>query len=172
MYEIEIKSYCNNSALVEEQLRDEKAHFVGELYQHDLYFNHPSRDFKNSDEALRIRSVNGIHYVTYKGPKVSKQTKTRIEHETIVGDFDTFRSILQMTGFVESGEVVKTRREYTIDDLHICLDNVEGAGTFVEFEINSNDIALGEQRLFEAAEHYGLRRFERRSYLSLILNDE
>lgn len=169
MYEIEIKAYCNDLSLIENELELENALFIGEYKQHDIYFNHPSRDFKQTDEAFRIRSVGGNQYVTYKGPKVSKTAKTRVEIETVVGDFESFRSILASLGFQEGGEVVKTRKEYKLNQITVCLDNVYGAGSFVEFEIMGSDIAKGEQSLFEMAEHLGLRRFERKSYLELVL---
>lgn len=169
MYEIEIKAYCNDLSLIENELELEKALFVGEYKQHDIYYNHPLRDFKETDEAFRIRSVDGNQFVTYKGPKISQTAKTRIELETSIGEFETFRSILLSLGFKEGGEVIKIRKEYILNNVTICLDNVYGAGSFVEFEIMGSDIAKGEQALFEMGEHLGLRRFERKSYLELVL---
>ena len=50
------------------------------LEQHsDIYFRHPSRDFRKSDEALRIRSSNDSACVTYKGVRTDAEVKTRPE---------------------------------------------------------------------------------------------
>ncbi len=36
--------------------------------QVDTYLRHPCRDFRATDEALRIRRIQGNALVTYKGP--------------------------------------------------------------------------------------------------------
>ena len=41
----------------------------------------PCRDFAQTDEALRIRTVGDTSFVTYKGPKLDATTKTRRELE-------------------------------------------------------------------------------------------
>src|SRR5438132_14309314 len=47
----------------------------------DHYFNAPDRDFARTDEAFRVRIVGQTNYVTYKGPKLDRETKTRLEIE-------------------------------------------------------------------------------------------
>ena len=47
----------------------------------DRYFNHPARDFAETDEALRIRRIGPVNRITYKGPRVDTVTKTRQELE-------------------------------------------------------------------------------------------
>ena len=49
------------------------------IEQIDQYFAHPVRDFAQTDEALRIRRVGDLNFVTYKGPKLDSTTKTRRE---------------------------------------------------------------------------------------------
>ena len=45
----------------------------------DTYYNHPSRDFAETREALRIRRVDGVPMVTYKGTKLPGEVKARRE---------------------------------------------------------------------------------------------
>ena len=53
---------------------------------HDLYFNSPLRDFKVSDEALRIRIKEEGARLTYKGPKLDRETKSRLEWTVKIDD--------------------------------------------------------------------------------------
>ena len=52
-----------------------------EVCQRDAYFNHPSRDFAITDEAVRIRIEDDEACLTYKGPKIGTKAKTRKEIE-------------------------------------------------------------------------------------------
>ena len=47
--------------------------------QVDEYYAHPARDFAITDEALRLRTENNLTVITYKGPKLDRETKTREE---------------------------------------------------------------------------------------------
>ena len=50
------------------RLESRGARLLGESRQCDEYFAHPSRDFARTDEALRLREVDGALRITYKGP--------------------------------------------------------------------------------------------------------
>jgi len=54
MLEIEIKARWRHT---EEPLLKVGAKFIGEERQEDIYFNYPQRDFRETDEALRIGDV-------------------------------------------------------------------------------------------------------------------
>jgi predicted adenylyl cyclase CyaB len=56
-----------------------------------------------------------------------------------------------------------------LDDIKICLDSVQNLGSFVELEKMGTGREAVEQDLFDLAERLGLRHFERRSYLELVL---
>jgi len=116
LLEIEIKCYCDDHDRVKSLLAAAGAQFVETRTERDLYFNHPSRNFAETDEALRLREVNSKCRITYKGPKLSKTTKARIEHETDTGDYNTMKSILLSLGFVESGIIEKERYMYSYQE--------------------------------------------------------
>lgn len=165
--EIEIKCYCDDDEKVKKILEEIGASFIEKRTERDVYFNHPSRDFKETDEALRLRTVNGRCRITYKGPKVSAVTKARIEHETETGEFNSMRNILLGLGFTESGIVEKERHLFSFNGMEISIDYVDGLGTFVEIEKIGELKDEIEKDLFVAASKLGLEKFERRSYLEL-----
>ncbi len=165
--EIEIKAWCDDRGDVIKRLESAGAKLEQARHEVDIYYNHPARDFAVTDEALRIRSVNGRCRLTYKGPKVSARSKARIEHETDAGDFDSLRNILLSLGFAESGIVEKNRLIYSTEGAEVCVDDVDGLGTFVEIEKIGQLNSGVEDELFVIAAKLGLSRFERRSYLEM-----
>lgn len=170
MLEIELKAYCDNLDLIKDKLVNELGFSNGEeLHEADLYFNHPAYNFKDTDEALRLRRQNEKVYVAYKGPALSKIAKTRYEQEVGVSDYEGMKDILLKVGFTPVYEVRKTRRYFTKEDITITLDQVENLGNFVEIEVLGEDREAGEKRIFDLAKILGLSRFEHKSYLGLLL---
>jgi adenylate cyclase class 2 len=90
------------------------------------------RDFRKTDEALRIRRVDNKFFLTYKGPKLSKKTKMREELE--VPAEEGIEGILLKLGFRRSLTLVKTRRHYRLRSIEVCVDEVDGLGCFIEAE--------------------------------------
>ncbi len=143
------------------------------------YFAHPGRDFARTDEALRIRQVGPQCYVTYKGPKVDPTTKTRREIELpLSGTAEAaaqWTALLEALGFKPVREVRKQRLPAHLAwqgaDVEIALDDVEGVGTFVEFELTASEeeIEQAKTRILSLAAALDLSRVERRSYLELLL---
>ncbi len=167
--EIEIKAYCQDIVTIGKRLERLGAVFVKTERESDRYFNHPTKDFAETDEALRLRSVGSTTILTYKGPKISNKSKARVEKEAVVHGEEETGEILVCLGFRESGAVVKTRDYYKVKDIIVCVDEVEGLGSFVELEKKGKDIDSIEKELFTLAENLGLEKFERRSYLELMI---
>jgi adenylate cyclase class 2 len=149
------------------------------LREEDHYFNAPDRDFAQTDEAFRLRSVGSSNFLTYKGPKRDHQTKTRTEIEVALAPgAETAESMSQLItrlGYRPVGVVTKTRQIFRAHrqgyNLEICLDEVKDLGRFVELEILAPGDRLDEARtvLQAAAAELGLTHSERRSYLELLL---
>ena len=165
--EIEIKCYCDDDKNVKNLLSEIGAKLIDRRIENDIYFNHPAKNFKDTDEALRIRTIGERTIVTYKGPKVSKISKARIEYETGVEDYSSMNNILLNLGFIESGTVKKERHIYSFNGMEISIDYVEGLGIFVEIEKIGDLKDEVEKELFNTADKLGLTKFERRSYLEL-----
>ena len=169
--EVEVKFRLRDG--VEEKVA-EIAEFVVEKYEKDLYFNHPCRDFRISDEALRIREdVEGIK-LTYKGAKVDNETKSREEINVPIGSFEEAKDMLIRLGFKPVAVVEKKRKIYKVgkSGVIICVDDVKGVGRFIELEIESDSIN-DKEILFAIAKKLGYRRDEsiRKSYLEMMMSD-
>ena len=167
LLEIEIKSYCDNIDDVILKLEALGAEFISSENESDLYFSHPCRDYKKTDEALRVRKTETRNFITYKGPKIGKVSKSRLETEVEVDDYEGTLTILDHLGFKVVDKVEKERTKYKFEQIEICVDNVLGVGDFVELEKKDYHREKVEKELFILAEKIGLKKFERRSYLEL-----
>ena len=183
MYELERKSRADHT-----RLRDRLAELdVGRASvrsQVDTYFDHPCRSFATTDEALRLREERSLEnneavpscQVTYKGPRVTSETKTRFEGETEVEDYEELRTILERLGFSVVGTVEKQRATYEATGIQICLDTVENLGEFVEIETHATEdaVAEGNARIDRWTERLGLGETEPivTPYLELLIESE
>ncbi|MFC1669614.1 class IV adenylate cyclase [Spirochaetota bacterium] len=166
--EVEIKAHCPDHQTIIDKLISLDAQYIHSLKQDDIYFSHPSRDFNRTDEAFRIRRVNDKIFITYKGPKLGEEAKSRIEEEVEIDNFQSMKRIAQHLGFIEFGTVSKVREVYCLGEIEICIDKVEKLGDFIELEIISSHREEAEKELFKLASTLGLDRFERKSYLELL----
>jgi adenylate cyclase class 2 len=169
MIELEIKAPCPDLDGLETRLREMGGRHVEDLDQEDVYFSHPLRDFGATDEALRLRRENERSRITYKGPKLDQDTKMREEIELGVEDISLMGQVLQRVGFRPFLRVAKRRRVYELEEVHLCLDRVEGLGDYVELEYQGDDLMRGRERIMDLKRQLGLEGNERRSYLELLL---
>ncbi len=146
----------------------------------DLYFSHPSRQFAETDEALRIRRKAGQALITYKGPKVDRTTKTRREIELPLGADEesaaAWVGLLQVLHFTPVAEVFKSRRKaftpWMGRTVEVSLDDVRDVGTYAELElvVDEQDVEPAKTLIASLAAELDLRENERRSYLELLLD--
>ena len=152
----------------------------GAVQESDVYFNGPDRDFRETDEALRLRTVklkSGAGeqtLITYKGPKLDSVSSTRRELETAVGSFETMQNLLQALGYRAAHTVKKTRRSFLCGAKTACLDDVEGLGPYLELETVLPEGADCGQAATELlalldALHISRGALTRESYLDLLL---
>lgn len=172
MIEIEVKVKTDHSK-TRPILKKIGAVKLGVESQSDVYFAAPHRDFAKTDEALRIRSLDGQAVLTYKGPKLDKVSKTREELETPV-DETTTTKILYALGFSDAGIVRKKREVFNAGEITVCLDAVEGLGEFLEVEIvaeNEKELEISRGKLFEFLKQFGVGEKDsiRTSYLEMVL---
>ncbi len=180
-YEVELKYPVTNTEDLEtkiEALGPERT-MVREEY--DVYYAHPSRDFSQTDEALRMRRVGQRCTLTYKGPKIDATTKTRREIDLSLPPglrmFDEWAELLEALGFQPVAEVKKLRRKLWITwrdlPVEISLDHVEEVGYYLELETLAEEegVPAARAKLQELAAHLGLKNSERRSYLELLLEN-
>jgi len=139
VYEVELKVRADHARL-RELLAARDADHRHEVRQVDIYYDAPHREFAETDEALRIRTETDLERgekttkLTYKGPLVEAASKTREEHETIVGDAVAAAGIFEGLGFEPAATVEKRRDSYILNGYTVTLDDVAGLGEFVEVE--------------------------------------
>ncbi|WP_233196629.1 MULTISPECIES: CYTH domain-containing protein [Micromonospora] len=80
----------------------------------------------------RLRTQDGRHLFTVKRPVDNEMAC--LEHETVVADREQMHGALVTMGFTPTVQIVKRRRTGRWGEVSLCLDAVEGLGTFVEVE--------------------------------------
>jgi adenylate cyclase class 2 len=176
MYEVEVKVRADHGR-VRGALEDTDATFVERVVQEDTYFGAPDRSFSETDEALRIRREltdgDETARLTYKGPLVDSESKTREEFETGVADGETMGHVLERLGYYPVATVRKERDRYAFGEYEVVLDAVDGLGEFVEVETEATDSSYEADRAgaYEILERLDLdpEAQLRTSYLELIL---
>jgi adenylate cyclase class 2 len=178
-WEVEQKFRVETQRSVEARLAEFNVKLAAAVEQIDRYFNHPGRDFRHTDEALRLRQVGEDNFITYKGPKIDPTTKTRCEVELPLPSglsvSAQFTNLLVKLGFQAAGIVKKTRRSGEMDweghKVEVAVDEVEGLGRFVELEIAASDNTLDSAKaaLESLSRRLDLGQTERRSYLAMLL---
>jgi len=180
MYEVELKLRADHDAVAPRL--EERGSFRGEFLQIDTYYDAPHRRFAETDEALRVRRETGRERtttrLTYKGPLVESESKTRAEYETAVDDADAIARILDALGFSPAATVEKERSIYAVDGYTVALDRVDGLGEFVEIEIGiereAEDVSTAREGAYDVARALDLDPADqiRASYLGLLLEND
>ncbi|MFJ2172723.1 CYTH domain-containing protein [Streptomyces sp. NPDC087851] len=67
-----------------------------------------------------------------KRPDLNEQSCT--EHETVVEDRDQMHEAIVLMGYVPTARVAKHRRTGVLDGAELCVDDLDGVGTFLELE--------------------------------------
>ena len=174
MIEVEVKAKIDSFEEMEKRLENLGAIKSKKEFQEDIYFASPIVDFAQTDEALRIRTTNNNIFITYKGPKLNKDAKTRKEVEMNIESAGKAKDIFEEIGFKEVRTVRKNRQYYTYENFEISLDDVEGLNPYMEIEISledGKDYDDAQKSIFELFEKLGITKgFERTSYLELLEN--
>lgn len=190
MFEIEQKYHVDDRDVLTAQLAAEFAILVSEHQNDDTYYNHPCRDFAQTGEALRVRRIDGVPLVTYKGKKSPGEVKAREELEWRLdpGDNDglAMERLLLHLGFHAVATVSKRRQTYRLgasdDCLTVTIDEVpalqrdSAAGLFAEVECvlpsdapTNDEIDTARKRVTDLAQKLKLTKPEPRSYLRMVL---
>ena len=193
MYEVELKFPVVDLPALERRLATLAKRFYAPVDQVDRYFNHPCRDFAQTDEALRLRLDGDAVVITWKGPRIDATSKTRREIELPLaagmatgGDArqPSARTIAQWTellealGFRPVATVAKRRRPAHVHwqgmEVDVALDSVAGVGEFLELELQASEADVPQARscLESLARELGCWPPERRSYLELLLESQ
>lgn len=138
MREIEIKAKITSVQTIIDALAVQGVSVSAPVTQHDRVYGEAGSDGASENTAawLRIRTEtkDGAtkHIFTLKR-SVTNQMDS-IEHETEVADDVELERIIAQLSFEPYSDLTKTRQKAHIGEIEICLDTVEGLGTFIEAE--------------------------------------
>jgi adenylate cyclase, class 2 len=179
MLEIELKFRENEWDNLIARLQELGGHRVGTQRETDSYFNPPDRDLRQTDEVVRLRCVHDVGILTYKGPKRPGAIKTREEIEVPIASgtqpIADLKRWLEALRYRPVAVVRKNRTLFTVDRapfvLHVCFDEVDQIGRFVEVEILAEEqqLEVAEDALKNFATELGLVTLEHRAYLRMVL---
>lgn len=176
MIEVEIKAKISDKKEAFEKIKELGGIYSHSEKQHDIYFNGTDTDFRKTDEALRIRQIpDGDDFkkiLTYKGPKLNYETKTRKEVEVVIEDTDKMAEILVNLGYTPSAIVDKVRRIFKYKEYTITVDKLNELGYFIEIESvieDKDDIEKVQANIMEIFKKLDITQgFENKSYLELL----
>ncbi|MFX1377957.1 MAG: class IV adenylate cyclase [Promethearchaeota archaeon] len=192
MIEVEIKVRIPNHKLIRKKFEENNGIYKFSLLHEDTYFNMPKglRDFKKTDEALRLRKsvefnkkddtneqvIN--YFVTYKGKKLDLSTKTRNELDIKIENIESMNLLLKELGFREIFTIKKERelyefefKNYYIEALIDYLPILDQYFLEVEFLLDSpENLEDSKAVLFDFLSLFSIKKEEsiRKSYLELI----
>jgi adenylate cyclase class 2 len=179
MLEVEIRYRLTDADALRQRLAEWGAKEPSERIETDHYFNAPHKDFRQTDEALRLRCIGESNRLTYKGPRWDSQTKTRPEIEVPLANGQEVarqaRDFLLALGFRYVATVSKRRLVYRLQwqgfPVEVCFDDVDQVGSFVEVEILTEDENYEQAKttLLQITRELGLQQRELRSYLQMVL---
>lgn len=138
MKEIEVKAYLKNEVEVIDKLKKFGCVLSEPIRQVDtVYTKIPAKnveEYLKNDHFVRIREKSDGKFIfTVKKP-LSKQVLTKAEHETEVLNHKELEQALLLMGYGVANKVIKVRRITHYKDFEICIDEVEGMGSFIEVE--------------------------------------
>ena len=194
MYEIETKIKIVDIDLLNKKLVELNAKKSAILDQVDTYYNYPveSRDFSKTDEALRLRITTEsdpntfkkskeVVDLTYKGPNLDKDIKTRVEHVCHVIEAEKIEKILKALSFKKVISINKHREvfelNYKDNNIEILIDTIENLpGSYFEAEILVKDEKLIESYknvLFSFIQDCGYLKKDilPKTYLEMVLEE-
>lgn len=140
--EIEIRAKINDLKKTEQDVINLGAKLIKKVKQIDEYFGEINLYKKIGYSFLmRVRDEKNKKFITYKGAK-SKKDGIWEEYEFEINDPNKAINMFIDMGLEKVAVVNKYRKEYKLkNDLTICLDNIDGLGSFIEIEsLNNKDI--------------------------------
>jgi len=192
MIEVEIKVGISDPNKMRERFNKNGGKYVKSLHHEDTYFNMPKglRNFRKTDEALRVRkstefhidrkelAKDSIYYITYKGKKIDSTTKTRREIEIEIKDGEIMRDLFKSLGFREVFTVKKerqlfdfTHKDHKIEALIDYLPRLDRHFIEVEYLTDTEEkIPEARDFLFDFLSLLDIKKEESitKSYLELI----
>ncbi len=180
MRELEIKARVDDADALRERLDKLGIQLSDVIVQQDVVYGWPGAE-KNPAEHnwLRIRTENETKHLFTIKRSVSGQLDN-IEYETEICDPHAMSEAIALMGYKKWSEINKKRQKVrfpTDEIIELCLDEIEGLGTYIELEKmvdESADNAIEEQKLWKILHQLGvyISQQETRGYDVIIKNSK
>lgn len=128
----------------------QKLSVVGAVKQHDGIIEDVRYEISQGT-LLRIRSMDGKHYLTHKRRRDAADVMQAEEDETEITDPLAMQSILQHLGLTPTSTLRKHREHYTRGTVAFEIDTLESEAPYLEIEARS------KEELAAACAELGLR---------------
>ncbi len=135
MHEVEVKFRILDEPALLAALEARGVHLNEPVRQDDQAYAPEGWSFghgKLDVPFVRLRTVGGRHYFTLKRPTVNAQSC--LEYEAEVADREQMHHAILNMGFWPTVRMTKTRRSAVVAEFFLCVDELDGVGTFVELE--------------------------------------
>jgi adenylate cyclase, class 2 len=162
MREIEIKARVKDKQKLLDKIEQLGIKLGEAKAHHDVVFCKPGqKDYEKGSLWLRIRTENSSKVIwTIKGDTGRKLDS--IEHEVEVSDGEELEKMLRLLGNELYSDLTKTRRKAKFKEFEICLDDVDGLGTYIEveklFEDHAADYEQATEEIWQLLEQLGIAR--------------
>lgn len=178
MREIEVKAKLKDLKFATDALINSGVVLNEKVIQHDtVYVLEPGNveTYLKNKHFLRLRTVNNTKTL-FNLKMNGENSLTKIEHETEVSSREETHNMLIALGFKPGVVTNKTRITGHLKDMEICIDEVEGLGSFIEVEriTNEGDAEVIQNEMFEFLKSLGVEKEERvfEGYDILLLKRE
>jgi adenylate cyclase class 2 len=137
--ETEAKMKLEDPGPLRARLRELGATRLGERFEINQFFDSPDSVLKSRDQGLRLRSMkqedgSESSVITFKGPALASQVKSREEIEFSIGSFDDAAALLGKLGYAPTLGFEKRRETWELEGVLVELDELPLLGRFVEIE--------------------------------------
>lgn len=158
MHEVEVKAVLNNKEALLQALSKLGCEFGEEVSQDDTVYARvvgTLEDFLSNTDFLRLRVQNSgqiLFTLKHHPGRIVSLTSAPLEHELEVSSRETMEKILELMGYKEAVRIKKIRIKTHCEKWEICIDEVEGLGSFVEIEelLDANDTQQAVRERMEA----------------------
>ncbi len=141
MREIEVKAHLRDKDAVIQKLKSLGSDFGESASQEDIVYVKESGSmeaFLSNELFLRIRATKGTTVFTLKyhadRTQNGRPDSMPLEHELTVSSRPELEAMLGLLGFIPALRIYKERQTAHYKNWEICLDEVEGLGSFIEIE--------------------------------------
>lgn len=155
MREIEIKARVASKESLISKLKELGVVLGAPKKHHDVVFCKPGQqDYEPGSIWLRIRTEDDKK-VIWTLKKDTGRKLDSIEHEVEVSDGKALEDMLRIMGNELYSDLTKTRQKGRVGEIEVCVDTVEGLGTYIEAEKMCPDDADYETVAVELWEFLG-----------------